>query len=103
MVAALNAAAPSTRQRRVAVRPGVPVACSSARRALIVTASVDFGNSGNWCMSRMRGATFVLAVELAAPGVPPAVVLGFQFWPVSLPRAGLTSSIDDPRPSAFVV
>src|SRR4051812_41683558 len=97
MVAALNDAAPSTRQRRVAVSP---VVCSSARRALIVTVSVDLGISGNWAMSRMSGATLALAVELAVPGVPPAGVLGFQFWPVSLPRAGLTSSMDEPRPSA---
>src|SRR4051794_11020095 len=96
----LNDAAPSTRHFSAAVRP---VACSSERRAVIVTVSVDLGTSGNCCMSRISGATLLLASELAAPGVPPAGVLAFQFSPLSLPSAGLISSIDEPFPSALVV
>src|SRR4051794_12863490 len=96
----LNDAAPSTRHFSAAVRP---VACSSERRAVIVTVSVDLGTSGNCVMSRISGATLLLATELAAPGVPPAGVLVFQFCPLSLPRAGLISSIEDPPPSAVGV
>src|SRR5262245_10366043 len=43
----------------------------------------------------------LVATELERPGVPLAVRLGCQFWPVLLRTTALRNSSDDPNPSAW--
>src|SRR3954470_11180880 len=48
----------------------------------------------------MSGAALLVKLEFTRPGVPLILALGSRFWRESLGRAGLTTSIEFPKPLA---
>ncbi len=75
--------AESTRQKTVTARP---LADSSTMRAVIATASVDLGTSGECARVRIKGATLLVKLEFTRPGVPSGAALNAQFCPSLFPK-----------------